>query len=109
MAYDEDLAQRTRSVLSDQAGLTEKKMFGGIGFLVSGNMACGVNGDNLIVRVGPAAYQDALTRPGAGVFDMTGRPMTGWVAVHAEGHSSDADLRGWVQQGVHYALTLPPK
>lgn len=109
MAYDEGLAQRIRDVLGDQAGLIERRMFGGIGFLVNGNMACGVNGDNLIVRVGREAYRDALKRRGAGVFDMTGRPMTGWIAVHPEGHASDADLRGWVQRGVAFALTLPPK
>jgi TfoX/Sxy family transcriptional regulator of competence genes len=109
MAYDEGLAQRIRNVLGDQAGLTEKRMFGGIGFLVGGNMACAVNRDSLIVRVGREAYLDALTRPGTGVFDMTGRPMTGWVAVHPEGHDSDADLRSWVRQGVDFALTLPPK
>ena len=84
MAYDEGLAHRVREVLRDLPGLVEKKMFGGIGFLVHGNMACGVNGDELIVRVGPEGYQEALARPHARPFDMTGRPMKGWVWVASE-------------------------
>ena len=74
MPYDEALAQRIRRVLAPQPGLTEKKMFGGVGFLIRGNMACGVHGDNLIVRVGPARYEEALAQPHARVFDRTGRP-----------------------------------
>ena len=86
-----------------------KKMFGGIGFLVKGNMACGVHKDALIVRVGPDAYQEALDKAHTRPFDITGRPMKGWVMVDQAGYESDADLRAWVQQGVEYALTLPPK
>jgi TfoX/Sxy family transcriptional regulator of competence genes len=109
MAYDEGLAERIREVLGELPGLVEKKMFGGVGFMLRGNMACGVNGSDLIVRVGPEGYEAALGRPYAGVFDMTGRPMTGWVTVAPEGYEDDAALTGWVKQGVDYALSLPPK
>jgi hypothetical protein len=112
MAYDEGLAQRISEALDAVLGeseLVEKKMFGGIGYLVQGNMACGVNGDRLIVRVGPGAYDTALARPHVRVFDMTGRPMKGWVTVGPAGYASDEDLAGWVRQGVAYARSLPPK
>ena len=109
MAYDEGLAQRIREVLGDQPGLVEKKMFGGVGFMVQGNMACGVNKEDLIVRVGPARYEGALAEAHTRPFDMTGRPMTGWVVVTADGYASDADLTRWVQEGLAFALTLPAK
>jgi TfoX/Sxy family transcriptional regulator of competence genes len=109
MAYDEGLAQRVREALGDLPGLVEKKMFGGVGYLVQGNMACGVNQDDLIVRVGPEAYEDALAEPHTRVFDMTGRPMRGWIVVTPEGYNSDADLDEWVQRGVRFAAALPPK
>jgi hypothetical protein len=109
VAYDEGLAQRIRKVLAGEVGLTEKKMFGGVGFMVRGNMACGVHGANLIVRGGPARYQEALAQPHARVFDMTGRPMVGWVEVAPPGVASAAELRGWVSLGVAYAKTLPAK
>lgn len=109
MAYDEELAQRIREVLAGQPGLVEKKMFGGVGFMLQGNMACGVNQENLIVRVGPGRYQEALDRPHARVFDMTGRPMKGWVSVDPGGYKAKSDLQDWVQQGVAFALSLPPK
>jgi hypothetical protein len=76
---------------------------------VSGNMACGVYKDSLIVRVGPERYEKALGRPHTRPFDITGRPMKGWVMVEREGYGSDEALRGWVRQGVDFALTLPPK
>lgn len=109
MAYDEGLAQRIREVLGAAPGLVEKRMFGGVGFMVQGNMACGVNKDNLIVRVGADQYQQALSRPHTRPFDMTGRPMKGWVMVGAPGYESDDDLKAWVQQGLDFALTLPAK
>lgn len=84
-------------------------MFGGIGFMVRGNMACGVNKDDLIVRVGPDKYQEALDQTHTKVFDMTGRPMTGWVVVTEDGCQSEDDLAAWIQKGVDFALTLPPK
>ena len=109
MAYDEGLAQRIREALGELPGLVEKKMFGGVGFMVQGNMACGVNKDDLIVRVGPEQYEEALARAHTRPFDMTGRPMKGWVMVSADGYESDDALKSWVQQGVQFALTLPPK
>jgi len=109
MAYDEGLAQRIRKVLGEQPELIEKKMFGGIGFLVHGNMACGVHKDALIVRVGPEGYQEALARPHTRPFDITGRPMTGWVMVASGGYESVEDLEDWVQQGLDFALSLPAK
>ena len=109
MAYDEGLAQRIREALGELPGLVEKKMFGGIGFMVQGNMACGVNKDNLIVRVGPDRYEEALAKPHSGPFDMTGRPMRGWVMVASGGYESDDALREWVQKGVEFAVSLPAK
>ena len=109
MAYEEGLAQRVREHIGGQHGYEEKKMFGGIGFLIRGNMACGVNGDNLIVRVGPERYEEALAQPYAREFDMTGRPMKGWVMVGPDGCASDDALEAWVQQGLDFARTLPPK
>ena len=109
MAYDEGLAQRVRELLGEQPGFVEKKMFGGIGFILHGNMACGINQENLIVRVGPDQYEAALTRPNTRVFDITGRPMTGWVTVEPDGYESDEALTEWVRQGVDFARSLPPK
>lgn len=109
MAYSEELAQRMRDAMIVAPDLVEKKMFGGIGFMVYGNMACGVNKDDMIVRVGPDAYQDALDHPDTKPFDMTGRPMTGWVVVKKDGYQSEKDLVAWIQKGVNFALTLPPK
>jgi hypothetical protein len=109
MAYDEGLAQRIRTLLVDEADLTEKKMFGGVGFLLRGNMACGVHGNDLIVRVGPARYKHALVQPHVRVFDMTGRPMVGWVQVAPAGVLAAADLRHWVTLGVEHVRTLLPK
>lgn len=109
MAYDEGLAQRIREALDDQQGLEEKKMFGGVGFMVRGNMAVGVNKEDLIVRVGPEGHEAALEKPGVRVFDITGKPMKGWVTVAPEGVAEDADLAAWVEEGVAFALSLPPK
>ncbi len=109
MAYSEELAQRVRDALYITPDLVEKKMFGGIGFMVQGNMACGVNKDDLIVRVGPDTYQEALDHPDTRPFDMTGRPMTGWVVVTETGYESDQALAEWVKKGVNFALSLPPK
>lgn len=109
MAYDEGLARRVRVLLEGHPAFTEKKMFGGTGFMLQGNMACGVNKDDLIVRVGPDRYEAALAAPHTRVFDMTGRPMTGWVVVAPAGCASDAGLEDWVRQGADFALSLPAK
>jgi hypothetical protein len=109
MAYDEGLAQRVRELLGEPPGLVEKRMFGGIGFILHGNMACGVHRDALIVRIGPQRYEEALGRPHTKLFDITGRPMKGWVMVGSGGYESDQDLQDWVQWGIDFACTLPPK
>ncbi len=109
MAYDQALAQRMRSILGEVSGLAEKKMFGGVGYLVNGNMACGVNGDRLIVRIPEAEYTEALNLPHVQVFDMTGRPMKGWITVDPSGVENDKDLKIWVDRGLEYSRTLPPK
>lgn len=109
MAYDDGLAERVREALAVEPGLSEKAMFGGLAFLIDGNMAVGIIGDDLMVRVGPADYEAALLRPHARVFDMTGRPMRGWVLVESEGLEDDAAFAGWVGDGVRFARSLPPK
>jgi len=109
MAYDQGLAQRVRELLEELPGYQEKKMFGGICFLIYGNMACGIIKDDLIVRVGPTAYTEALRQPEAHPFDLTGRPMSGWVMVTPEGCESDDELGDWVEKGTRFARTLPAK
>jgi TfoX/Sxy family transcriptional regulator of competence genes len=109
MAYDEGLTHRVREEMAELPGYVEKKMFGGIGFMLRGNMAAGVNGEDLIVRVGREAYQEALAEPHTRPFDMTGRPMTGWIVVTPKGYESDDDLRTWLQRGADCALSLPAK
>jgi TfoX/Sxy family transcriptional regulator of competence genes len=109
MAYDEGLAQRVREVLEEQPGFDEKKMFGGICFLLHGNMACGILKDEIIVRVGTENYDALLKLPHTRKFDFTGRPMKGWLMVSHEGLESDDDLCEWVHKGVDYALSIPPK
>lgn len=109
MAHDERLAQRVRDHLQHHPGYSERKMFGGVGYMLHGNMACGVNGDQLIVRVGKENYLRALENPHAVEFDLTGRPMAGWVSVQPEGLKSEAALTDWIRRGLIFALTLPPK
>lgn len=109
MAYDDQLAERVRAQLGDRHGLSEKKMFGGLAFLLHGNMCCGVHGEGLIVRLGADKMDAALARPGARVFDMTGRPMKGWVVVDPPGIRKDADLGAWVDLAAEHASALPPK
>jgi len=109
MAFDEALAERVRAALAGTPGMVERQMFGGIGFLLNGNMACGVIGDGLVVRVGPLSYQAALEAPSTRVFDFTGRPMAGWVVVTPQGYAEDSNLKAWVQKGIDYANSLPSK
>ena len=109
MPYDEGLAERIREALEDRSDVSEKKMFGGLAFLVHGNMCVGVVGDELMVRVGPAAYAEAIRRPHARPMDFTGRPMRGFVYIGCAGIESDTDLRRWVTQGVNFACALPAK
>lgn len=110
MAHDEGLAQRIRELLVDYEHiLVEKKMFGGLSFMLQGNFACGLTKDDLVVRVGPEQYEEALAHPHAREMDFTGRPMKGWVYINPEGYEADEDLTNWVQQGIDLALSLPPK
>jgi TfoX/Sxy family transcriptional regulator of competence genes len=109
MAYDEGLAERIRDHLADHPGITEKRMFGGLAFLHHGNMAVGVTGDDLMVRVGPDATTSALARPGTRLFDMTGRPMRGWIVVAGSALSEDEVLGEWIDEGHAFAASLPPK
>ena len=109
MAYDEELAERVRRALAPREGLSEKKMFGGIAFMLRGNMCCGIVRDQLMVRVGPERYDDALARPHARPMDFTGRAMRGMVYVTPEGLRSDTDLSVWLQRGLEFAESLPPK
>ena len=109
MAYDEGLAERIREQLTDVSAVTEKKMFGGLSFLVRGNMACGVIGTDMVVRVGKEQYSQAMQRPHSREMDFTGRSMKGWVYVGEKGYESDEDLADWVKLGVNHALSLPAK
>ena len=109
MAYDEGVAERLRSVFADRDDIVEKKMFGGIAFMLSGNMCCGVVDTALMARVGPKQYEEALARAHAREMDFTGRPMKGFVYVSAEGFESDQDLRSWVTMCERFASSLPPK
>ncbi|MDT0479583.1 TfoX/Sxy family protein [Streptomyces doebereineriae] len=109
MAYDEGLAERIRTRLGADPAISEKRMFGGLAFLHEGNMAVGVIGDELMVRVGPDATDAALARPGTRAFDFTGRPMRGWVVVAAFALSEDSGLHAWTDRGYAFAAGLPPK
>jgi len=109
VAYDEALAERVRDLISLREGLSERKMFGGVGFMLGGNMACGVHGDELIVRLPPEDGERALAEPHARPFDLTGRPMKGWVFVAAEGLGSEEELASWVDAGADFAASLPAK
>ena len=105
MAYDETLAARVKEVLSEHSDIAERKMFGGLAFMLAGNMCCCVTDKGLMVRVGPEGYEEALTLPHAGVMDITGRPMRGWVLVQPAGLESRANLAEWVSRG----QPLPPR
>jgi TfoX/Sxy family transcriptional regulator of competence genes len=109
MAYDPGVAQRLREALQERQDIREKKMFGGLAFLLGGNMCCGVVGHELMVRVGPEAYEEALNHPHARKMDFTGQPLRGFVYVAAEGIEDDEELEGWVQRGVDFAASLPAK
>lgn len=109
MAYDEILADRVREILVGRIAVTEKAMFGGLSFMIRGNMSCGVIGDELVVRVGKAGHDAALARPHARVMDFTGKPMAGWIYVAPDGLESDPDLTRWVELGLEFAQGLPAK
>jgi TfoX/Sxy family transcriptional regulator of competence genes len=109
VSYDQELARRIKIQLGALAGLEEKKMFGGVGFLLKGNMACGVNKDDLVVRLDPRRSEDALSRPHVKPFSMSGRTMAGWIMVSPQGCKKDEDLKKWIREGIDYAGSLPPK
>jgi TfoX/Sxy family transcriptional regulator of competence genes len=109
MPYDEGLAQRIRDVLDERPDIAEKRMFGGLAFLLGGHMCVGVIGEELMVRVGPEGYQAAIREPHARKMDFTGRPMKGFVYVASDGFESDAKLRRWVDRGIRFAASLPAK
>ena len=107
MAYDEGLAERVREVLSGRPGVEEKRMFGGLAFMANGHMCCGVLGEDLVVRVGPDRYEEALAQPHARPMDFTGRPLRGMLYVGPEGHESEEALQWWVHQAVACAMAPP--
>ncbi len=109
MAYDEGLAERLREVYAEQLDLVEKKMFGGLAFMVSGHMSCGVVDDRLMVRVGADQYQAALQQAHTGEMDFTGKPLRGFIYVEAAGLESDQELREWVEKSLRFVNSLPPK
>jgi TfoX/Sxy family transcriptional regulator of competence genes len=109
MAHDEGVAQRLREAYPERARVVEKKMFGGIAFMVSGHMSCGVVDDTLMVRVGPAQYEQALKKPHARKMDFTGKPLNGFVYVAPAGFESDEDLASWVKLSMSFVSTLQAK
>lgn len=109
MSYDEGLAQRIRDVLEERRGVAEKKMFGGIAFMLDGSMFCGIVKEDLMVRVGPTRYEEALTQAHARPMDFTGKPMVGYVFVASGGYESDEALARWVAWGEAFVSTMPAK
>ena len=109
MAFSAALAERIRQALARTRGVEEMKMFGGVGFLLNGNMLVGVWKDSLIVRLDPEGYDDALMEPHVGEFNITGRSMKGWVVVAPEGVEADDELSGWVQRAMRFVGKLPAK
>ena len=108
MAYDEELADRIREVIASEPDVREKRMFGGLAFLIAGNMAVAASGaGGLMVRVAPDDTEALMDRPHAGPFEMRGRPVDGWLRVAAEGVQTRASLEPWVKLGVDYARSLP--
>jgi len=110
MAYDEDLANRIRELLADEKGITEMKMFGGLAFLINGNMSVGCSGKGgLMLRVEPEETGTLAAKPHARPFEMRGKAMAGWLRVDSEGLRTKRQLEPWVRRGVAYARSLPPK
>lgn len=109
MSYDEKTAERVRRILSGRADVVEKKMFGGLCFMVNGSMCCGLTHTAFMIRVGPEHYEEALAQPNARPMDFTGRPLTGMVYVDPAGYRTDVDLAKWVARGVDFVAALPAK
>ena len=109
MPYDANLAQRINTVLGDRKGFVKKKMFGGIGFLLNGNMCCGVHRDNLILRLDPKVVEVSLAEERTKPFDITGKVMKGWMMVTPPGLTDEAKLKRWIDLAVRFVETLPAK
>jgi hypothetical protein len=109
MAFDEGLAERVRGLVGQDPSLTERRMFGGLCFMISGNMCFGIVGSELMVRVGADAYVGVLALPHAREMDFTGRSMRGMVYVAEDGIAEDDDLAAWLARGLAFAGSLPPK
>lgn len=109
MPYDEPLAERIQALIGKRRGVTEKRMFGGLAFMLNGNMCCGVMQDRIMLRLGPEGVQAALEEPHTEPMDFTGKPMKSMVYVRPKGYESDADLERWVETAVRFAKTLPAK
>lgn len=109
MAYDEGAAQRVREVLAIREDVVEKKMFGGLAFMVQGNMCVGVIGEDLMLRVGKARYEVLLARPFARQMDFTGKPMAGYLFLAPDGYAEDEELISWVDEALDFVLSLPAK
>ncbi len=109
MAFDTKLADRIRRSLGKEPGITEKQQFGGVAYLVNGNVACGVIANDMLVRVGPEKHEQAMANTHAKAFSLTGRPSKGWVIVSRDGLKTAAELNRWVRLGTDFAASLPPK
>ena len=109
MPFDERLAQRVRDILAEECTARERRMFGGLAFMVNGHMCCGIVGEDLVVRVGADEHKQALSQPHARPMDFTGRQMKGFVYVGPAGHRTTASLRKWIKRGLHFVLSLPQK
>ena len=109
MAFNEQLAQRVRRALSGKRWVDEKRMFGGLAFMLNGHMCCGVEKDRLMVRVAPDRYEALLRRPHARVMDFTGRPLRGFLFIEADGCKTDALLKRWLDEAIGFARSLPTK
>ena len=109
MAYDERLAERVRDALGGHAGISERRMFGGVGFMLDGNMCCGVNGEDLILRLSEEDAADVLADPHGRPFDLAPRPMKGWALLYRDALESDDELWERLQPAMEFASSLPPK
>ncbi len=109
MPFNEDLAKRLRKRIAGDYSVKEMRMFGGLAFMVNGHMCCGIVGENLVVRTGPDAFDDAISQPHVRPMDFTKRPMKGFIYVEAPGYRTDSALKKWVQCGLDFVLSLPAK
>lgn len=109
MGFNQGLAERLRVMVRKYRNVTERKMFGGLAFMLNNNMFIGITGDRLMARIGPAVYPEALNQPHVSEMDFTGKPMKGYVYIAPAGYESDQDLERWVTKCVDFVASLPPK